>query len=88
MSSKVISRICSQGKKLRQICGNFFLKFKKQIKLRSTNEPRKESKGIEELESQIIIVQNQLLKIKEQNLHNKQEIKELEQYGRRLSANK
>ena len=49
-----------------------------------TNELVKQSKKIEELESDKIMLQHQILEIKKQNLQNQQEIEELKQYGRRL----
>ena len=49
-----------------------------------TNELVKQSKKVEELESDKIMLQHQILEIKKQNLQNQQEIEELEQYGRRL----
>ena len=49
-----------------------------------TNELVKQSKKIEEQESDKIMLQHQILEIKKQNLQNQQEIEELEQYGRRL----
>lgn len=41
-----------------------FETFKKQIELKFTNEPRKDSKRIEELESECTMLQNQISEIK------------------------
>ena len=41
-----------------------FETFKKQIESKFTNEPRKESKRIEELESESTMLQNQILETK------------------------
>ena len=58
LKSYIEDQYSSQGKKLKQICGHFFEKFKKQVILHFTNKTRKESKGIEELESDSTIAQN------------------------------
>ena len=74
-------RFCSRDKKLEELCGNLFEKFRKQIELKFTNELKKQSKRIKELESDEILLQHQILEIKKQNLQNQQEIEELEQYN-------
>lgn len=58
LKSYIEDQYSSQGKKFKQICGHFFEKFKKQVILQFTNKTRKESKGIEELESDSTIAQN------------------------------
>ena len=77
-------QFCSRNKKLEEICENLFKKFRKHIELQFTNELKKQSERLEELESDKTMLQNQILEIKKQNLLNQQEIEELEQYGRRL----
>ena len=84
LKSYIEEQFCSRDKKLEELCGNLFEKFRKQIELQFTNELKKQSKRIEELESDKIMLQHQILEIKKQNLQNQQEIEELEQYGRRL----
>ena len=84
LKSYIEEQFCSRDKKLEELCGNLFEKFRKQIELQFTNELKKQSKRIEELESDKIMLQHQILEIKKQNLQNQQEIEELEQYGRKL----
>ena len=84
LKSYIEEQFCSRDKKLEELCGNLLEKFRKQIELQFTNELKKQSKRIEELESDKIMLQHQILEIKKQNLQNQQEIEELEQYGRRL----
>ena len=84
LKSCMKEQFCSLDNKLEEICENLFEKFRKQIKLQFTNELKRQSKRIAEQESDKIMLQNQILEIKKQNLQNQQEIEELEQYGRRL----
>ena len=73
--SYIEEQFCSLDKKIAELCGNL---------LQFTNELKKQSKRIGELESDKIMIQHQILEIKKQNLQNQQEIEELEQYDRRL----
>ena len=84
LKSCMKEQFCSLDNKVEEICENLFEKFRKQIKLQFTNELKRQSKRIAEQESDKIMLQNQILEIKKQNLQNQQEIEELEQYGRRL----
>ena len=59
-------------------------KSRKQFELQFTNELKKESKIREELESDKIMLESQILETKKQNLKNQLEIEELEWYLRRL----
>ena len=81
LKSYIEEQFCSRDKKLEELCGNLFEKFRKQIELKFTNELEKQSKRIKELESDEILLQHQILEIKKQNLQNQQEIEELEQYN-------
>ena len=87
LKSYIEEQFCSRDKKLEELCGNLFEKFRKQIELKFTNELEKQSKRIKELESDEILLQHQILEIKKQNLQNQQEIEVLELYGRRLCVN-
>ena len=84
LRSYIEEQFCSLDKKLEELCGNLFQKFPKQIELQFTNELKKQSKRIEQLESDKIILQHQIFEIKKQNLQNQQEIEVLELYGGRL----
>ena len=64
-------QFCSRDKKLEETCENSFQKFWKQIELQFTNELKKQSKRIEELDSDKTIFQNQILNVKKQNLYGK-----------------
>ena len=63
LKSYIEEQFCSRDKKLEELCGNLFEKFRKQIELQFTNELKKQSKRIEELESDKIILQHQILEI-------------------------
>ena len=84
LKSYIEEQFCSRDRKLGQLYENLFEKFWKEVELQFTNELKKQSKRIEELESDKIMLQHQILEIKKQNLQNQQEIEELEQYDRRL----
>ena len=80
LNSYIEEQSCSWDKKLEELCENLFEKFRKQIEQQFTNELNKQSKRIEQLESDKIMLQHQILEIKKQNLQNQHEIGELEQY--------
>ena len=84
LKSYIEEQFCSRDKKTEEICGNLFEELREQIELQFTNELKKQSKRIEELEYDKTMPQNQILKIWKQRLQNQQEIEKLEQYGRRL----
>ena len=84
LKSSIGKQFCSRDKKLEELCGNLFKKFRKQIELQVTNELKKQSKRIKELGSGKIMLQQQILEITKQILQNQQEIEELKQYDRRL----
>ena len=52
----------------------FVRRVRKQIELQFTNELKKQSKRIEELEFDKTLIQNQILEIRKQNLYNQQKI--------------
>ena len=66
LKSYIEEQFCSRDKKLEELCGNLFEKFRKQIELQFTNELTNQSKRIEELESDKIMLQHQILEIKKQ----------------------
>ena len=84
LKSYIEEQFCSRDKKLEEICENLFEKFRKQFELQFTNELKKQSKIREELESDKIMLESQILETKKENLQNQHEIEDLEQYGRRL----
>ena len=67
LKSFIEEQFCSRDKKLEEIRGNLLEKFRKQIELQFANELTKQSKRIEELKSDKIMLQNQILEIKKQN---------------------
>ena len=75
LKSYIKDQICSRDKKLEEICGNLLETFWKKIELQFTNELKKKSKRIEKLESDKIMLQNHILKIKKRNLQNQQDLK-------------
>ena len=74
LKSYMDEQFCSRDKTLEETCGNLFEKFRKQIELQFTNELKKQSKRIEELEFDKTLIQNQILEIRKQNLYNQQKI--------------
>ena len=63
LKSYIEEQFCSRDKKIEEICGNLFEEFREQIELQFTNELKKQSKWIEELEYDKTMPQNQILEI-------------------------
>ena len=83
LKEHIRQQLSVNNKNFEQTCEKLFQKFKNEFKEEFAKELKKRGDKIEKLEFDKAMLQKYILEIKKQNLTNRSEIEELEQYGRR-----